>query len=117
MVKYMGRYKEIERNLITKYRKDIWSKFVKGISEYKMIKENDKIAVCISGGKDSFLMAKCFQELQKHGKVKFELEFIVMNPGYAEKNIKKIKYILTDIHKHQHEGQNKGKEVTVWHFF
>ena len=56
-----------------------------------MIKENDKIAVCISGGKDSFLMAKCFQELQKHGKVKFELEFIVMNPGYAEKNIKKIK--------------------------
>ena len=91
MVKYMERYKEIERNLITKYRKDIWSKFVKGISEYKMIKENDKIAVCISGGKDSFLMAKCFQELQKHGKVKFELEFIVMNPGYAEKNIKKIK--------------------------
>ena len=87
----MERYKEIERNLITKYRKDIWSKFVKGISEYKMIKENDKIAVCISGGKDSFLMAKCFQELQKHGKVKFELEFIVMNPGYAEKNIKKIK--------------------------
>ena len=71
----MERYKEIERNLITKYRKDIWSKFVKGISEYKMIKENDKIAVCISGGKDSFLMAKCFQELQKHGKVKFELEF------------------------------------------
>jgi tRNA 2-thiocytidine biosynthesis protein TtcA len=91
MVKYMERYKEIERNLITKYRKDIWSKFVKGISEYKMVKENDKIAVCISGGKDSFLMAKCFQELQKHGKVKFELEFIVMNPGYAEKNIKKIK--------------------------
>ena len=87
----MRRYKEIERNLITKYRKDIWSKFVKGISEYKMIKENDKIAVCISGGKDSFLMAKCFQELQKHGKVKFELEFIVMNRGYAEKNIKKIK--------------------------
>ena len=87
----MERYKEIERNLITKYRKDIWSKFVKGISEYKMVKENDKIAVCISGGKDSFLMAKCFQELQKHGKVKFELEFIVMNPGYAEKNIKKIK--------------------------
>ena len=91
MVKYMERYKEIERSLITKYRKDIWSKFVKGISEYKMVKENDKIAVCISGGKDSFLMAKCFQELQKHGKVKFELEFIVMNPGYAEKNIKKIK--------------------------
>ena len=90
----MERYKEIERNLITKYRKDIWSKFVKGISEYKMVKENDKIAVCISGGKDSFLMAKCFQELQKHGKVKFELEFIVMNPGYAEKNIKENAEIL-----------------------
>lgn len=87
----LERYQEIERILITKYRKNIWSKFVKGISEYKMIKENDKIAVCISGGKDSFVMAKCFQELQLHGKVKFDLEFIVMNPGYNEKNLEKIK--------------------------
>ena len=55
--------KDIERSIIKKYRKDIWAKFVKAINEYEMVKENDKIAVCISGGKDSMLMAKCFQEL------------------------------------------------------
>lgn len=77
---------EIERSIIKKYRKEIWSKFVKAINEYQLIKDNDKIAVCISGGKDSFLMAKCFQELKKHGKINFELEFIVMNPGYNEIN-------------------------------
>ena len=87
----MEKYEEIERSLITKYRKDIWSKFVKGIMEYKLVNDFDKIAVCISGGKDSFVMAKCFQELQKHGKKKIDLEFIVMNPGYNEKNLKKIK--------------------------
>jgi len=87
----MEKYEEIQRSLITKYRKDIWSKFVKGVSEYKMVNENDRIAVCISGGKDSFVMAKCFQELKVHGKVNFELEFIVMNPGYNEKNLNKIK--------------------------
>ena len=87
----MEKYKEIERMLITKYRKDIWSKFVKGVSLYKLVNEKDKIAVCISGGKDSFVMAKCFQELKAHGKVNFELEFIVMNPGYNEKNLNKIK--------------------------
>jgi tRNA(Ile)-lysidine synthase TilS/MesJ len=79
-------YKEIERSIIKKYRKDIWSKFIKAINEYKLIEENDKIAVCISGGKDSFLMAKCMQEIKKHGKIDFDLEFIVMDPGYNEKN-------------------------------
>ena len=86
----MEKYQDIERSLITKYRKDIWAKFVKGVQEFKMIEENDKIAVCISGGKDSFVLAKCMQEIQKHGKVKFDLEFIVMNPGYNEKNKMRI---------------------------
>jgi tRNA(Ile)-lysidine synthase TilS/MesJ len=86
----MEKYKEIERSIITKYRKDIWSKFVKGISDYKLINENDNIMVCISGGKDSFLLAKCMQELQRHGKVKFDAHYVVMNPGYNEKNRKLI---------------------------
>lgn len=82
----MEKYKEIERSLITKYRKPIWRKFVKGVQEYDLIQEGDKIAVCISGGKDSMLMAKLLQELQRHGKYKFELVFLVMNPGYNEIN-------------------------------
>lgn len=86
----MERYQEIERTIITKYRKDIWNKFTKGITEYDMIQDGDKIAVCISGGKDSMLMAKCFQELKKHGKNNFDLEFLVMNPGYNEINKQKI---------------------------
>ena len=86
----MNEYKEIERELITKYRKRIWRKFVKAICDYDMISDGDKIAVCISGGKDSMLMAKCFQELKRHGKKSFELVFLVMNPGYNEINMKKI---------------------------
>lgn len=82
----MEKYLEIERSLITKYRKPIWRKFVKGIQQYDLIQEGDKIAVCISGGKDSMLMAKLMQELQRHGKYKFELVFLVMNPGYNEIN-------------------------------
>ena len=86
----MDKYKEIENSIITKYRKDIWAKFVKGVKEFNMIKENDKIAVCISGGKDSFILAKCMQEIKKHGKINFDLEFIVMDPGYKEENRKLI---------------------------
>ena len=82
----MKKYEEIERSIITKYRKDIWSKFVKGVTDYELIKENDNIMVCISGGKDSFLLAKCVQELQKHGKVKFNAHYVVMDPGYNEYN-------------------------------
>lgn len=82
----MEKYQEIERSIITKYRKPIWRKFVKGIQEYDMIKEGDKIAVCISGGKDSMLLAKLMQELKRHGKYDFELVFLVMNPGYNEIN-------------------------------
>ena len=86
----MDRFKEIEKTIIKNYRKEIWSKFVKAICDYDMIQEGDKIAVCISGGKDSMLMAKCFQELKKHRKMNFDLEFIVMNPGYNEINKQKI---------------------------
>ena len=82
----MEKYKEIERSIIKKYRKDIWSKFVKAVQEYKLIEENDNIMVCISGGKDSFLLAKCVQELQRHGKIKFNAHYVVMDPGYNEKN-------------------------------
>ncbi len=82
----MEKYKEIEKSIIKKYRKDIWSKFVKGVIDYELINENDKVMVCISGGKDSFLLAKCIQELQRHGKVKFDAHYVVMNPGYNEYN-------------------------------
>lgn len=84
------KYQEIEHSIITKYRKSIWRNFMKAIRDYDMIQENDKIAVCISGGKDSMLLAKCMQELKKHGKTPFELVFLVMNPGYTEVNKQKI---------------------------
>ncbi len=86
----MERYKEIEREIMTTYRKSIWRNFVKAIKEFKMINEGDKIAICISGGKDSMLLAKCMQEFQKHNEVNFETIFLVMNPGYSEENKQKI---------------------------
>lgn len=78
--------KEIERSIIKKFRKGIWRKFTKGIREYDLIQDGDKIAVCISGGKDSMLLAKLIQELQRHGKIHFEAVFLVMNPGYNADN-------------------------------
>ena len=86
----MEKYKEIERSIIKKYRKDIWAKFVKAVKDYKLINENDKIMVCISGGKDSFLLAKCIEELQKHGGIPFEAFYVCMNPGYNDINKEKI---------------------------
>lgn len=80
----------IERSIIKKYRKTIWNNFIAAVQEYDLIKENDKIAVCISGGKDSVLMAKCFQQLQKYSTVPFSLKFIVMDPGYNPENRKLI---------------------------
>jgi len=85
-VSLMEKYKEIEKSIIKKYRKEIWSRFVKGVIDYKLINENDKIMVCISGGKDSFLMAKCIEELKKHGKFDFEVHYVVMDPGYNDYN-------------------------------
>ena len=75
---------------IKKYRKEIWAKFVKAVKDYKLINENDRVMVCISGGKDSFLLAKCVQELQKHGGIPFEACYVCMNPGYNEANKIKI---------------------------
>jgi tRNA(Ile)-lysidine synthase TilS/MesJ len=86
----------IERSITTTYRKHIWAKFIKAIQEYNLVEEGDKIAVAISGGKDSLLMAKLFQELHKHSKVKFEMEFIVADPGYHEN----IRELLIDNCKH-----------------
>lgn len=75
-----------ERSIIKTYRKQIWSRFTKAVRDYELIKEGDKIAVCISGGKDSMLMAKCFQELHKYSDISFEVKYIVMDPGYSSEN-------------------------------
>lgn len=87
----MALYQEIERGLITTYRTRIWAKFLKAIEEYKLVNDGDKICVCISGGKDSMLMAKLFQELKKHSKINFEVVYLVMNPGYNDDNFNLIK--------------------------
>ena len=82
----MERYREIEKSIIKKYRKEIWSKFIKAIKDYELIQENDSIMVCISGGKDSFLLAKCIQELVRHGQIPFTAHYVVMDPGYNKLN-------------------------------
>ncbi|MCI5714168.1 MAG: tRNA 2-thiocytidine biosynthesis protein TtcA [Firmicutes bacterium] len=87
----MALYQEIERGLITTYRTRIWAKFLKAIEEYKLVNDGDKVCVCISGGKDSMLMAKLFQELKKHSKINFEVIYLVMNPGYNDDNFNLIK--------------------------
>ncbi len=74
----------MERSIIKKYRKELWGPFIKAIKTYELVEEGDKIAVAISGGKDSMLLAKLFQELKKHGKDNFDLEFITMDPGYKK---------------------------------
>lgn len=84
------RAEQIELSIRKKFHKQLFSKFAKAINEYELVQENDKIAVCISGGKDSMLMAKLFQELKKHNKFPFELVFLVMDPGYKEENRRKI---------------------------
>ena len=84
--KVLPKHKEVEKSIIKKYKKQIWKRFIKGINDYDLIQEGDKIAVCISGGKDSMLLAKCMQELQRHWLVPFELVFLVMDPGYNPYN-------------------------------
>lgn len=80
------RLKDIERSINKKFHKQIWSRFTSGINDYHLVEPGDKIAVCISGGKDSMLMAKLFQELKRHNKFPFELVFLVMDPGYNPRN-------------------------------
>lgn len=77
---------EVEKSLRKKFRKEIWFKFTKAVNTYELVKPGDKIAVCISGGKDSMLMAKCFQELKLHDKFDFDVKFLVMDPGYSPRN-------------------------------
>ena len=79
-------YVEIEQSIRKKFRKTIWCRFTRAVREYELVKEGDKIAVCISGGKDSMLMAKLFQELKRHNKFNFEVVFLVMDPGYSPAN-------------------------------
>ena len=86
MKRELEKYREIERSIIKKYRKTIWNNFIGAVKEYELIKKDDSIAVCISGGKDSMLLAKCMQELSRHSEVPFSVKYIVMDPGYADKN-------------------------------
>ena len=80
------RIAKAERSIIKKFRKQIWTRFTRAVTDYQLICPGDHIAVCISGGKDSMLLAKLLQEIQRHGKVPFELTFLCMNPGYQEEN-------------------------------
>ena len=80
----------VELSIRKKFKKKIWSKFTKAVREYELVKEGDRIAVCVSGGKDSMLMAKLFQELKRHNKFNFEVKFLVMDPGYSPENRKVI---------------------------
>lgn len=82
----MEKYKEIEHSITKKFKKTIWKRFIHAVDEYKLISEGDKIAVCISGGKDSMLLAKCMQLLKAHWNINFDLEFICMDPGYKKEN-------------------------------
>lgn len=90
MAKELSRCGEIEHTIQTTYRRKIWTPFVKAIKDFNLIKKDDKIAVCISGGKDSMLMAKLFQMFQKISNVPFEIVYLVMNPGYNDVNLNRI---------------------------
>ena len=90
MGKVLEPSREIERSIMKKNRKELWNPFIQAVKNYELVQENDKIAVCISGGKDSMLMAKLMQLLQRYGDVPFELVFLVMDPGYNERNRSKI---------------------------
>ncbi len=81
---------KIQNSIVKKFRKEIWRPFTEAINEYNLIEDGDKIAVCISGGKDSFLLAKCLEELHRHGKAKFDIIYLLMNPGYKEKYMNRI---------------------------
>ena len=86
----MDRSKAVEHSIITKYKKTLFHRFIGAVKDYELISKGDKIAVCISGGKDSMLLAKLMQELSIHGDYPFDMEFIVMDPGYAPKNRQRI---------------------------
>ena len=91
MAKELTEQQRIERSIITKFRKGIWSRFLQAVKAYKLIEEGDKIAVCVSGGKDSMLLAKCIHQLKRYSDISFDAEYIVMNPGYNEQNAAMIR--------------------------
>lgn len=92
MSRTLEKYTEIERSIIKKFRKPIWNNFIGAVKEYQLIAPGDRIAVCISGGKDSMLLAKCIQQLNRHSEVPFEAVYLVMDPGYNKKNRELIEY-------------------------
>ena len=87
----MTHIKEIEKSLIKKYRKELWSPFIKAVKEFNLIEEGDRVGVAISGGKDSLVLAKLIEELHKHSPVNFDVEYLCMNPGYDEENLDQLK--------------------------
>ena len=95
MAKELTDGQKIERSIITKFRKGIWSRFLEAVRTYKLIEPGDRIAVCVSGGKDSMLLAKCVQELLRHSDIPFEAEYIVMDPGYSEQNAQMVESNLS----------------------
>ena len=101
----LERCKNAERSIVKKFRKEIWRPFTKAINDYELIKDGDKIAVCISGGKDSMIMAKLFQELARHGKKNFDVVYLVMNPGYNDINYETI----------LHNAKLLNVPITVFH--
>ena len=92
MSRTLEKHTEIERSIIKKFRKPIWNNFIGTVKGYQLISPGDKIAVCISGGKDSMLLAKCMQQLEKNSEVPFEAVYLVMDPGYNKKNRELIEY-------------------------
>ncbi len=108
----LEKYQEVQRSIIKKYRKTIWTNFVGAVQEYELIKENDKIAVCISGGKDSVLMACCLRQLQMHSEVPFQLVYLVMDPGYNKENRKLIEHNTKLLNLDAHIFESDIFEVT-----
>jgi len=94
MPKQLSDCQLIERSIITKFRKGIWSKFLQAVKEYRLIEPGDKIAVCVSGGKDSMLLCKCIQQLKRYSEIPFDVEYILMNPGYSPENLALIEHNL-----------------------
>ncbi len=112
MARELEKHQSVQRSIIKKYRKSIWANFIGAVKEYELINSGDKIAVCISGGKDSVLMACCMRQLQLHSEVPFELVFLVMDPGYNEENRKLIEHNTSLLNLPVHIFESDIFEVT-----
>ena len=109
----MERYQEIEHSITKKFKKTIWKRFIHAIDEYKLIQPNDKIAVCISGGKDSMILAKCMQLLKAHWNINFEMEFICMDPGYRKENRELIEFNAKELNIPIHFFESKIFDIVA----